>query len=353
VKKLLKLRLSRKNYSCRGVVFFLDFKNSIWMQPLVIRRMACKFFVFSALYVGNFQCVQAEIKPDFPLDYSLEPSFKNLGEWPPKDVDPEITKHPDEKQSEVEEKNVAQGFSANWSTDYPLSTSGGSGVGSQGAKGVSPTVQFSLKYNPLSYWFGQISFYKYLFSERQQSWNPDFTYSFGYDDWHTDTFSMVYSNYTGNRFRRDPANGGRYTAFNQGQWSFGYKFMLPQTLQQLFLVGDGDETGCNTNLGITPQFTDSETLLVKSYKKTISIGCRYTRPSGWYATITVLAYPGHSQQPWDPDFTYGFGYSDSSPGGISIQYSNYSANRFPGHNSLPGDGSLRKGGISVSWSPPW
>lgn len=309
--------------------------------------------MFVALYAGHFKSVQADIKPDFSLNYSLGSVFQNLGGGSSQDVDLEPSdSSPDQKQPEIE-KEVVQGFSANWSTDYPLSTSGGSGIGSQGARAVSPTVQLSLKYNPLSYWFGQISFYKYLFSERQQSWNPDFTYSFGYDDWHTDTFSMVYSNYGGNRFRRDPANGGKHTVFNQGQWSFGYKFMLPQSLEQLFLVGDGDQTGCNANLGITPSFTDSETLLVKSYKKTISIGCRYTRPSGWYANITVLTYLGNSQQPWDPDFTYGFGYSDSSPGGITVQYSNYSANRFPGHNALPGDGSLRKGGISISWSPPW
>jgi hypothetical protein len=68
------------------------------------------------------------------------------------------------------------------------------GAGTQGAPAKSPTLQFGLKYVPLTSWFLNVNFFRYLSPESQKPWNPDFTYSFGYDDWHPYTFSLQYSN---------------------------------------------------------------------------------------------------------------------------------------------------------------
>jgi hypothetical protein len=55
------------------------------------------------------------------------------------------------------------------------------------------------------------------------------------------------------------------------------------------------------------------------------------------------------QQPWDPDFTYGFGYFDFHSGTFSVQYNNYSGNRFPWRHRGPHTGTFAYGGISISW----
>ena len=65
--------------------------------------------------------------------------------------------------------------------------------------------------------------------------------------------------------------------------------------------------------------------------------------------FTAFAYD-HGQQPWDPDFTYGFGLFDYRSNRVSIQYSNYSGNRFPWRKSKAGTGRFKDGGLLVSWS---
>lgn len=317
--------------------------------------VASRFFIVFALCFSYYNFAKAEVDlgmnspfGNLPRDAPIEPSKKVDSNF--------LITSPNAKPIEIAEEISMHGLSLNLSANYPINSGSaiGSGLGLQGTPAVSPTLQLGLKYNPISYWFGQVTFYRYLFADRQQAWNPDFTYSFGYDDWHSDTFSVVYSNYTGNRFSPDLTKGEKWTVFNQGQWSFGYKYMLPRVLEPILLVGDGDQIGCNANLNITPQYTDLRTLSTKYYKKSVAFGCRYARPSGWYANVTIFAYPARlQQQPWDPDFSYGFGYFDPHPGTISIQYNNYSANRFPGHDAVRGDGSPRKGSISISWSTQW
>jgi len=320
----------------------------------LFRRIAVVLFVITGLHAGNGRCAENNVGRDSLLGPPLrEPQLE-----PPDNVDPRfLIGSPNAKPPKIAEQLAPlHGLSLRLSADYPLSSRNAIPTGSraQGSPAVSPTWQLGLRYSPhQSYWFGQMTFIRYVNADRQQRWNPDFTYSFGYDDWHPGTFSAVYSNYTGNRFFPDPASNEKRSAFNQGQWSLGYKFSLPEELKPIFLVGDDDQLGCSGNVNLTPRYSDLRSRSVKPYKKSLALGCRYTRPSGWYANVTLLAYPDRSQQqPWDPDFTYGFGYFDWRPGTISVQYNNYSGNRLPGHN-VPGDGRFRKGSISMSWSTAW
>lgn len=238
--------------------------------------------------------------------------------------------------------------------DYPLRTSAGgstAGAGTQGAPAISPTLQAELRVNPSSYWFGSITFYRYLMSDRQQPWNPDFTYSFGYDDWHPDTFSIVYGNYTGNRLQ--PEQGETVSRFRQGNWSLGYKFRMPQMLDPIFKADDSHEVNCSVNANVTPRYTDLRTLSIRKYKHSLSLGCRYMLPNNLYANATLFYYPDRGrQQPWDPDFTYGFGYFNWRPGTVTVQYNNYAGNRY-GWRDPSGQGGFRRGSISISWSANW
>jgi hypothetical protein len=67
-----------------------------------------------------------------------------------------------------------------------------------------------------------------------------------------------------------------------------------------------------------------------------------------------LYYPDKTQQqPWNPDYTYGFGFFDWHPGTISVQYNNYSGNRFKLSDRAAGTGHFQNGSISVAWSKSW
>ncbi|NML16407.1 hypothetical protein [Azohydromonas caseinilytica] len=235
--------------------------------------------------------------------------------------------------------------------DAPLKADGFSNLGfqSQGEVPSSPTLQLGLRYMPLEGWFVRTNLLRYLNPSEQRPWNPDFTYAFGFEDWRPYTFSFFYSNDGGNRFHPDRARGERVTRFDEGSWSLGYKFPLTPTLRDWVPLSEQHSVGCGTALRYTHRYADAELGARQVGKKSASLGCRYVYRQYWFAALDLVGYPvRRQQQPWDPDFTYSFGYADWSSGGLVVQYANYSGNRFPWRERAPGTGRLRDGSISVA-----
>jgi hypothetical protein len=262
------------------------------------------------------------------------------------------------KKHESEWRNLLDGVTVGFAFDYPLNSTSrqtGAGEESQGERGANgATMRMSLKYNPLSYWFFSTTLYKYLDEGQQATWNPDFDYSFGYDDWHPYTLSLVYANYGGNRFSPDRELGQKVTRFNEGTWSLGWKFRPPNFIEEALKVHSTGAIDCATNVNVTPRYVDSASGTRKNWKQSVSLGCKYTIYKWWYVNFVLYYYPqSHQQQPWDPDITYGFGYFDWHPGTISVQYNNYSGNRFPWSNKSSNTGRFKDGSIAISWSWTW
>lgn len=251
-------------------------------------------------------------------------------------------------------RNLLTGLSTTLSANYPLdqSVTTTQGSGSQGNRsGKTPTLNATVKYNPLSYWFATATFTRFLDKALQAPWNGDFVYSFGYNDWHPYTLSAVYSNFGGNRLFPDRSKGERVTALEEGTINVGWKFPLPQRIADWVTFEEGTPVNCSTNLKVTPRFTDLATSSTKKWKTALAFGCKVPIFSWWYVNWNVNWWPDKDQQqPWDPDFTYGFGYFDWHPGTISVQYNNYAANRFPWNRNKSGNGRFKDGSISVSWS---
>lgn len=239
--------------------------------------------------------------------------------------------------------------------DVPLRRDTGVGAATQGPRPASTTVQAQLRWRPLEdkAWFVQATAFGYLDRARQRSWDPDFTYAFGHDDGRDGHWAFVYANYTGTRWQPDAARGEQRWNVPQGQWTAAYRFGLPDALRPWLLVGDGDGASCHADGNLVPRYTRLEGGF-GSDKVSFALGCRYTRPGGWFAHATAFAWPDRSQQqPWDPDFTYGIGWTDPGPSGLTLQYGNYSGNRWPGRARGPGEGSLRSGSVSIAWGTGW
>jgi hypothetical protein len=259
-----------------------------------------------------------------------------------------------EKEHASEWRNLLTGFSGSFAFSYPLKTSPaapGNGLRADGDREAHLTLlTASVTCRMLGSWFAGMTAYRYVHRELQAPWNPDFTYVFGYDDWHPYTLSLVYSNYGGNRWRPDDARGERRTRFREGGLSLGWKFLLPPRLEKLLLNPEGS-LGCAAGFNDSPDYTDLASGGLRHDKMSLSVGCKYTPFGWWYVNWKANYYPRPAQQqPWDPDFTYGFGYFDWHPGTISVQYNNYSGNRFPGRVRGAGTGRFRDGSVTISYS---
>lgn len=257
------------------------------------------------------------------------------------------------KKYSSEWKNLASRFSGGLSIGHPLTKSaiqsGASREGDLNVNNVSYAA--SLKFNPIGNWFASGAVIEYKNKALQKPWNPDFVYTFGYSDWRPYTVSLVYANYGGNRLNPNRTVGEKGTIFKQGSWSIGWKFPIPHKYSKIFTFTESGRIGCNFGYSVVPEFFDAATSKLKKWKRTGSFGCKYTISGPWYVNMTGFYYfDKKQQQPWNPDFTYGFGYFDWRPGTITLQYNNYSGNRWSSKTRAKNTGLFKSGGISIAWS---
>jgi hypothetical protein len=245
-------------------------------------------------------------------------------------------------------RNLLDGWSAAPGFTQPLNAAGQPGAGGNGSRvSSSPTANLNLRYEPVQSWFASLTVYKYLDERRRQPWNPDFTYSFGFDDYRPYTFGLVYSNYSNSRFSTKP--GVKPTGFGHGTWSFSYKFPLPDVIAAPLLIDRSQTILCRLSYNLTPRY-DSSTGAEGSWKQSGAFGCRYPVWGRFYMDATLYEYVAGKQQPWDPDYTYGFGYFDFRSGRLSVQYSNYSGTRLPWRKRSTGTGAFSDGQIALTWN---
>lgn len=257
------------------------------------------------------------------------------------------------KKHNSEWRNLLSGFSISFSTSYPLSTSSPSssqGSGTEGEPGLNRTFNTTVKYSPIKNWFGSVTYYHYFRPDLQRTWSPDFSYVFGYSDWRPYTLGLTYANYGGNRLKPDREAGEKRTNFRQGTFTLSWKFKLPKKWERMLTVSSKGSFGGALALKATPDFTNPVTKQPDNWKKVLSVSFKYTIHEWIYVNASFNHYLDSShQQPWDPDFTYGFGYFDWHPGTFSLQYNNYSGNRLPWRDAADGTGVFESGGLSLSW----
>ncbi|MBV4365777.1 hypothetical protein [Erwinia phyllosphaerae] len=218
----------------------------------------------------------------------------------------------------------------------------------QQKKKINQLLNLSLQYSPYSYWFGNVilrapitDFDKYT---------TDFRYSFGYDDWHPNTFSLVYSNYGDNHLFT--SGNARHTYFEQGAFTFAYKFSLPKSLEKHLLINKGDALTCQVGYSWVPRYYSLADNDIRANKQVGLGGCGYTFKQHFFIRATAFWYPkSEQQQPWNGDYSYSFGYAGYTPGSFSVQYSNYSGTHFPGRSNS--NAKFREGTVSLIWFLPF
>lgn len=194
----------------------------------------------------------------------------------------------------------------------------------------SPILKF--RYDRLEAEFKTFIYYQ---DEKQAAFQPDFTYKFGWIDYNPGTFSFFYENGSGNRF--NPGDGERVSRIENGRLTFGYAFRIDDPITDAY-TGSDNYVQCETESRWTPRFFDLATLDGGAKNKIIlSLDCKYNFLNGFFIRGEGLFYPiDDQQQPFDPDFTYGFGYNTYQRNTLAIEYENFTSNSFPGRNVADG-----------------
>lgn len=250
----------------------------------------------------------------------------------------------------------ARGLTATAAVDVPLGYGPAppAGEATQGDMLTrSPRVSLTLRYAPQGGgWFGRVTVFHYLDDGRKAPWNPDFTYSVGYDDWRPKTFGIAYGNEGGNRWRPDRDEGEVFTRLDEGTITATYRIPVPAALERIFVTRPDNRLSASVALHLTPRFQRDAGGPRGHWKRAASLSVRHRVHSYWYVEGRAVVYPSRvQQQPWDPDYTFGFGYFDWNPGRVSVQYGNYAGNRFPWRS--PGRASFSDGTLTISYSHRW
>ena len=164
-------------------------------------------------------------------------------------------------------------------------------------------------------------------------WTSDFYYVIERFNWRPKTFSYGYENYTPNKYNAS----WKYTHQHmlQGNFFVAYGHNLPEKFLNSIKIDNSTNWSVKYLIKYALNYQDG---LQNNYgegkffsgKLTLSFFTRYTIAKKLYTEAAVYFYPERSKLvPWDPDFTYGFGYFDWRAFKVNFSYGNWVVNRFP------------------------
>lgn len=216
------------------------------------------------------------------------------------------------------------------------------------------TLDLNLNINPLSHWFVNVTFSKYLNSYNDLSYKPDFSYSFGYRNWQNNSFSLVYSNYENNQF--DPHGGYERFNFDGGTWNFSYKNIFKGFNYRIGATYRDKEHQKRLYLDLSRRFFDKRLLVSLNLTKDLtyhdtraSLGFHYDAKSNFFVSSKFYYFSDvRYQEDYEGDYAFAVGYKFKEPK-ITIKYSNfYMKTRYPWREDSKGV-DLLDGYFSISW----
>lgn len=189
-------------------------------------------------------------------------------------------------------------------------------------------VKASIMVSPIKYFFFGGTFNKDINGFKNVFYQPDFSYSFGYADWHPDTWSLIYANYADNKF--DPIADQERFNTNEGTWELKYKTKLDKynvsgALQYVPKLKQG-------KLAFTAsRMLENDILLSSNLKFYLYTSQQQLTLSGktflykkFFVSGSIYLYSDLSKQTdLEPDYAYSFGWVNTKKGGVSVVFSNY------------------------------
>ncbi|MGZ3900119.1 MAG: hypothetical protein ACXVPU_01515 [Bacteroidia bacterium] len=176
------------------------------------------------------------------------------------------------------------------------------------------------------------TFYADFNRKADARWISDYSYSVGRYNWRPNKFNYGYENYVNNKYTDNFKTFAR--KFTEGYYFISYNRSLSQKLTEKISL---DQTTSVKFIGFARyaiKYRDENEVEhggLFNGKATLGLSARYTIIKNIYIESAVYYYPDpkKTKQPWDPDYSYGFGYFDWRSFRISLTYGNWVINRFP------------------------
>jgi hypothetical protein len=162
-------------------------------------------------------------------------------------------------------------------------------------------------------------------------WTANYTYSIARYNWKPGKFNYGYENYVNNRYKDNLKEMGN--KFLDGYYFISYSHNFSEMKMQKIKIDESTNIRINYFARYAIKYRHPDNSIhggLDNGKWILGSGFRYTILKNIYVEGTVYLYPEqYKKQPWDPDYTYGFGYFDWRSFRISVSYGNWAVNRFP------------------------
>lgn len=180
------------------------------------------------------------------------------------------------------------------------------------------------------------TFYKDFNPRASARWVSDYTYSLARYNWRPNKFNYGYENYLNNKYTDDIKTKG--DKFLEGYYFVSYSHSLSEKFTKKIRLDTTTSIKFTYFTRYALKYRNENEVTrggLFSGKPTIGAGFRYTMFWNIYVESAVYFYfnPAIQKQPWDPDFTYGFGYFDWRSFRLTFTYGNWAINRFPWNKS--------------------
>lgn len=196
------------------------------------------------------------------------------------------------------------------------------------------------------------TFYKDFNRKAAARWTSNYTYAIARYSWKPNTFSYGYENYINNRYSDDLQTFGN--KFQEGYFFISLNQSLSDKVTKRISLDNSTSLRFTYFVRYAIKYRVADEKLrggLFTGKPTLGVSGRLTIIWKIYAESAIYFYPIGKKAPWDPDYSYGFGYFDWRSFRLSASYGNWAVNRFPWNTTYyPNygflDGNFR---ITANW----
>lgn len=186
-------------------------------------------------------------------------------------------------------------------------------------------------------------------------WTSDYSYSIGRYHWKPNKFNYGYENFLNNKYSDNLQTFGE--KFLEGYYFLSYGHALPEKMKLAITLDESSNIRISYFVRYAIKYRDEFNKIgggIVNGKTTLGAAMRWTIYKNVYVEGGVYYYPeAGKRQPWDPDYSYGFGYFDWRSFRVSLTYGNWAINRWPGSKTVYPDYGFLDGQFRVTANWIW